>query len=183
MLTTRHVDNMVTLIKKSKETTKPQAVVDYNQMKWMLTILAVRWSVKWNRKVVFDLLNMSEVNACSIYKTETKKNINITDFKEAIVTRLLDQWLKQNNKNKIPFPGPSQPTTAHVLAKTNQVRCKKCYKELVKTMNHVNAASKTTLKCNVCEGMMYKYCFFQHIQIIQEIVTINWIFGFRRTIL
>lgn len=44
-------------------------------------------SLKWYRKIAFDiLLSTSVVNALSLFKSVTKNNVKITFFKEEIIT-------------------------------------------------------------------------------------------------
>lgn len=179
MLSTKHVDDLVTTVKNGKETTKPQMVVDYNQGKSFIDLSdqmsayhsgCLTKSVKWYVKIAFDLLiNTSCVNAWSIYKTVTNNNINSTDFKEAIVNSWLDQWLQHRGgiAEENPEPIAPQSTATHKLIATTRGRCKSCYNKMKTTFGRAVAVNKTkrvahvALKCNMCNQTMCKDCFFK----------------------
>lgn len=101
MLSTKHTDEMYTTIVRGKEKTKPAVVLDYNRGKSFIDLAdqlaayssPLRRSLKQYRKVKFELLiNTLVVNALSLFKTVTGKNIKIkiTEFKEALVIGLFN---------------------------------------------------------------------------------------------
>lgn len=167
ILSTKHVDNIITYIKQNKIIKKPQAVIEYNKGKTFIDLAdqmsayhssCLRRSVKWYRKVAFDLLlNTAVVNALSLYKLVTKTTISVTDFRESI----LNSWLDNNTVINVQ---PSRAVVTHELQKTTRGRCKLCYKNLVINLGRKEAILKTKkvqLKCSQCNERMCKDCFFK----------------------
>lgn len=143
MITTKHVDKMRTVTVRNKQYDKPVAVMDYNAGKSYIDMSdqmgaysnCLRKTVKWYRKVAFDLLlNVSIVNAWSIYKTVTNKNCTITTFKEDIV------------KLCIYTPSPEagyHELLSHLLVANNKrVRCPSCYKKSIRELGRRLAQKK-----------------------------------------
>lgn len=101
---------------------KPAAVDDHNRGKVFIdrsdqmASYSFRLSLKWHRKIVFDiLLSTSVVNACFIYKSITKNSITITKFKEEIA------------KSLFCFRNVSIPitTTSHKLVSSDNLKKRK----------------------------------------------------------
>ena len=87
-------------------TLKPLAVVEYNEGKCGIDYsnqmvsyaTTIRKGIKWHRKLgIRLLLRISVVNALTVYKIATRKNINIRIFRQLLVAKLLG--LSENTKN------------------------------------------------------------------------------------
>ena len=87
-------------------TLKPLAVVEYNEGKcgidyfdqMVFYATTIRKGIKWYRKLGIQLLlEISVVNALTVYKIATRKNINIRIFRQLLVAKLLG--LSENTKN------------------------------------------------------------------------------------
>lgn len=99
LITTKHTDETIEIWRKTGDMIKkPLAVEDYNTGKSFIDrsdqmasySSPLKRSIKWYRKVAFDiLLSTSVVNALSLYKSVTMNNITITRFKEEIIKPIL----------------------------------------------------------------------------------------------
>ena len=87
-------------------TLTPLAVVEYNEGKCGIDYFdqvifyatTIRKGTKWHRKLGIQLLlGISVVNALTVYKIATRKNINIKIFRQLLVAKLLG--LSENTKN------------------------------------------------------------------------------------
>lgn len=111
--------------------------------------------MKWYRKVAFDImLNVSVINALSIYKTVTSKTCTITSFKENIVKAL-------TSKHHTPYE--LAVNQEHVFVPNKCSRCPFCYKKRVRDVGRKIAqqnVKKTSAECNQC-GVMCRECFFE----------------------
>ena len=85
---------------------KPLDVVEYNEEKCGIDYsnqmvsyaTTIRKGIKWHRKLgIRLLLGISVVNALTVYKIATRKNINIRIFRQLLVAKLLG--LSENTKN------------------------------------------------------------------------------------
>lgn len=95
MLSTKHTDNMAIVLKKRGENKlKPEVVLDYNRGKFFIDLSdqvssygsPLRKSLKWYRKVVFELLlNTSVVNVLCLFQKTTATSIKITDFRSNLI--------------------------------------------------------------------------------------------------
>lgn len=157
---------MIEVQKRNVVKTKLLVVQEYNvgksyidrsdQMMSYSTLL--KKTVKWYKKVAFDiLLSTSIVNALSLFKSVTKNNsITVTLFKEQIIKQLLI---------KPTVPQPISPGLKHELVKKNQKRmCKPCYAQFSKNVGRSEAQNKTRKVFTHCEGcklQMCKDCFIQ----------------------
>jgi len=93
MLSTKHTDNMV-MVPRRENKSKPEVVLDYNRGKSFIDLSdqmasygsPLRKSLKWYRKVVFELLlNTSVVNALCLFQKTTATRIKITDFRSNLI--------------------------------------------------------------------------------------------------
>ncbi|KAL4104025.1 hypothetical protein QTP88_019338 [Uroleucon formosanum] len=107
---------------------KPKAV-DYNMGKSYIDCSdqmasyssPLKRSLKWYRKITFDiLLSTSVVNALSLFKSVTKNNVKITFFKEEIIKSLLHK--------------PEIPKTIPLKANHNLVTSENGKKECVRSV-------------------------------------------------
>ena len=87
-------------------TLKPLAVVEYDEGKCGINYsdqmvayaTTIRKGIKWYRKLGIQLLlGISVVNALTVYKIATRKNINIRIFRQLLVAKLLG--FSENTKN------------------------------------------------------------------------------------
>ena len=112
MLSTKHAPYMVQTTKKCYSNQpatnlKPLAVVNYNKGKcgmdysdqMVLCVTAMRKGVKWYRKLGIELLlGTFVVNALVVFKTATKRNIGIREFREMIASELLQLPSQKHNQ-------------------------------------------------------------------------------------
>lgn len=165
MLSTKHTDETYTMIRRGKEIRKPAVVVDYNKGKSLIDLAdqmgsyssPLRRSLKWYRKVVFELLlNTAVINALSVYKSVTGKIITITEFREQLVKGMVI------GRNVISI---DTPQIKHVIIKTSKpARCKICYKNLVTLLGRSTAQRRTRqvkTRCEACGINMCMTCFTQ----------------------
>ncbi|KAJ8964898.1 hypothetical protein NQ314_004537 [Rhamnusium bicolor] len=97
-ISTKHLDSMVNVTQRGGDKIKLQAIVEYNKGKSFIDVpdqmnsynSFTRRSLKWYRKVTFDLLlNVAVVNALSLYSKVTNSKMKITEFRESIVEDML----------------------------------------------------------------------------------------------
>ena len=142
-------------------TLKPLAVVEYNEGKcgtdysdqMVFYTTTIRKGIKWYRKLGIQLLlGISVVNALTVYKIATRKNINIRIFRQLLVAKLLG--LSENTKN--PCLRRSQCNIA--VRKNDSGRsirraCKLCCANKRRRMDRTKAQKnlkKTTTYCPNC---------------------------------
>lgn len=142
-------------------TLKPLAVVEYNEGKCGIDYsdqmvsyaTTIRKGIKWYRKRGIQfLLGISVVNALTVHKIATRKNINIGIFRQLLVAKLLG--LSKNTKN--PCLRQSQHNIA--VRKNDSGRsirraCKLCYASKRRRMDRTKAQKnlkKTTTSCPNC---------------------------------
>ena len=116
---------------------------------------AIRKGIKWYRKLGIQLLlGTSVVNALTVYKIATKKNINIRIFRQLLVAKLLG--LSENTKN--PCPRRNRHNIAvrkNDSGRSIRCACKLCYANKRCRMNRTKAQKnlttlKTTTYCPNC---------------------------------
>ena len=128
-------------------TLKPLAVVEYNEGKCGIDCsdqmvsyaTTIRKGIKWYRKLgIRLLLRISAVNALTIYKIATRKNINIRIFRQLLVAKLLG--LSENTKN------PCLRRSRHNIAvrkndsgRSIRLACKLCYANKRRRMDRTKA--------------------------------------------
>ncbi|XP_045454543.1 piggyBac transposable element-derived protein 4-like [Melitaea cinxia] len=184
MLTTKTsgLKTEVTQTRKRTPIIRPVTISNYNSGKTSIDISdqmatygsALRRCTKWYRKLFIEVLwGTSLVNAHFLYnKYSTKKKLTITEFREQVITGLLDR----HSQPCVTEPGPStsMPRRAsgnvkHYLVK-NKVgekavrgRCSECYKKYGRKGIEVNGkvvrASQVNTKCSVCDVIICKTCF------------------------
>ena len=142
---------------------QPLAVVEYNEEKcginysnqMVFYATAIRKGIKWYRKLGIQLLlGTSVVNALTVYKIATKKNINIRIFRQLLVAKLLG--LSENTKN--PCPRRNRHNIAvrkNDSGRSIRCACKLCYANKRCRMNRTKAQKnlttlKTTTYCPNC---------------------------------
>ena len=148
-------------------TLKPLAVVEYNEGKcgtdysdqMVFYTTTIRKGIKWYRKLGIQLLlGISVVNALTVYKIATRKNINIRIFRQLLVAKLLE--LSENTKN--PCFRRSRHNTA--VRKNDSGRiirraCNLCYANKRRRMDRTKAQKnlkKTATYCpNVLTNLSY----------------------------
>lgn len=161
MLSTKNLDAMTAVRTRSGEKFKPDVVEEYNTGKSFIDISDQlssyhsihRRSLKWYRKIAFDiLLNTAVVNALSVYSTTTGNKMSITKFRESITNSLLTKKKRDNN------------LSSHSLKKNvKRGRCYYCYCQIVKEEGRKVAQKKTPrvwTKCESCEKFLCNGCFF-----------------------
>ena len=141
-------------------TLKPPAVVEYNEGKCgidysdqMVSYAAtIRKAIKWYGKLGIQLLlGISVVNASTVYKIATGKNINIRIFRQLLVAKLLG--LSESTKN------PRLRRSRHNIAvrkndsgRSSRRACKLCYANERRRMGGTKAQKnlKKTTHCPNC---------------------------------
>lgn len=174
MLTTKHDDSLKTFLNKGRECIKPAVVLDYNKGKTFIDLsdqMAAyapycRRTVKWYKRLLFHLITATTiVNALHLFNTLNGKRINITRFKELIVSGLL------NSDADVMRPSTSRDPQRHTLKelegqkRVTRKRCFTCYKKMSKKHNAAYArknAKKVNTICEQCEQPMCLVCFQNH---------------------
>ncbi|KAL4148280.1 hypothetical protein QTP88_002557 [Uroleucon formosanum] len=125
MLSTRHGIEMVDMGRISRNgenIKKPEAIVFYNKNKQGIDVsdqmnsyfTPLRKSIRWYHKVVFQLLlGTSVVNALVMYKELTGKSIQISQFRQQIIEKLIKK------KDEITI---SSSSIKHKLVQTNETK-------------------------------------------------------------
>ncbi|KAJ4440143.1 hypothetical protein ANN_08281 [Periplaneta americana] len=122
MLSTKHLDETVTVQKHDKEITKPKVIIDYNNSKAFSDIsdqlkaynTSLKRGIKWYRKLA--IFGTTIVNAHIMFSTVTKNKISITRFKEIVCEELLGM---KNAENDEQIPNVNIPEN-HVLQETDK---------------------------------------------------------------
>ena len=135
-------------------TLKPLAVVEYNEGKCGIDYsnqmvsyaTTIRKGIKWHRKLgIRLLLGISVVNALTVYKIATRKNINIRIFRQLLVAKLL---------------GLSENDSGRSIRRAYKL----CYANKRRRMDRTKAQKnlkKTTTHCPNCpdQPQLYIECF------------------------
>lgn len=141
-------------MKKGKDLTKPNVIVDYNKGKAFIDLSDLmgayapflRRTIKWYRRLVFHLITATiVVNALHLSEKINNKKININKFKEAVILGLIEA----------PQPIDARPSTSKGTIKRRCVlkeaegqkrvtrkRCSKCYN----TMSIAHKMSRTPVR-------------------------------------
>lgn len=115
----------------------------------------LRKSIKWYRKVAFELLlNTSVINAHIVYNKVINTNVNIQDFRKCIILYLTNcnELIKRNENSK------DIKKIGHKLLKAqgtsrNRGMCKSCYHRLKDKFSRkeaLNKAKKVMIYCVEC---------------------------------
>lgn len=168
LITTKHTDETIEIRRRTGDIIKkPLAVEDYNVGKSFIDrsdqmssySSPLKRSIKWYRKVAFDiLLSTTVVNALSLYKSVTMNNITITRFKEEIIKPLLF---------KPTVPALPVTPTSHKLISCGNLKkrmCQKCYSRLSSEFGRKVAQNKTRkilTRCEGCNIFMCRDCFIK----------------------
>nr|XP_022912443.1 piggyBac transposable element-derived protein 4-like [Onthophagus taurus] len=148
ILSTRYGNEMVPLIKRGKEIQKPKNMVEYNKYKSNIDIsdqlksynTCLRRSMKWYRKLAFELLTGSAiVNAYIAYKEITNNKISITAFKEEVINGLLKTARQEETSENMT-------EIEHKLEdvdRSKRRRCVICYKKISNESGREQASRKT----------------------------------------
>ena len=135
-------------------TLKPLAVVEYNEGKCGIDYsnqmvsyaTTIRKGIRWHRKLgIRLLLGISVVNALTVYKIATRKNINIRIFRQLLVAKLL---------------GLSENDSGRSIRRAYKL----CYANKRRRMDRTKAQKnlkKTTTHCPNCpdQPQLYIECF------------------------
>lgn len=97
VLSTKHSDEMENVTIKTGVCCKPKIIIDYNKGKTAIDLSdqmgayssPLRRSLKWYRKLVFDLLlNTAVVNALHMFQNVTGRKMSVTTFRKQLVDAL-----------------------------------------------------------------------------------------------
>ena len=159
MLTTSK-NHQCKLVQGTNGKVKPDAVFDYNMAKKGVDLSdqlsayysCLRKTIKWYRKVIIQLIcGTSLANAWYIHKRWGTTNMNMLQFREVIIDRLL-----ANEEIDRHIPAHKHVLQSHEgSAREFRKRCKECYKNLSKTKGRDYATKKATrvkTYCGQCEG-------------------------------
>lgn len=101
MLSIKHEDNVQHIQNRMGPViSKPEVVLDYNRGKGLVDVSdlmalyhsPLRQSMKWYRKVAFELLlNTSVFNALVLYNKVNNCNMSVTEFRQSIVLRMIEK--------------------------------------------------------------------------------------------
>ncbi|OAF63971.1 hypothetical protein A3Q56_08323 [Intoshia linei] len=149
MISTFHGMNYDLIKRKwrnGKEISKPHVILDYNRVKGGINLSDqlieyynfARKSIKWYRKIVFQLISISVLNSSIIYNNYYNLSLKMTlaEFSESIIKELIKpKTACTNSKPK------SHPLT--IIGSRNgkfiRRRCKSCYQVLSNNNNRENA--------------------------------------------
>lgn len=166
LLSTRHTLEM--LPARKTKTLKPDSILFYNKEKKAVDISdqmtsyqnCLRKSVKWYRKLAFDmLLNFAVINTWVIYQEAVTDKIPIVEFRKKLIRALC------NIPDCIESAGLSRTTTHRIAAdkgkryKTRR-QCRGCYQHLSAKFGAVHArnhAKKVITFCKDCPETPF-YC-------------------------
>ncbi|XP_052745804.1 piggyBac transposable element-derived protein 4-like [Bicyclus anynana] len=127
VLSTKHSDRFGMIKKRQNTVMKPQIIIDYNKAKGAVDLSdqmaayssPLRKTVKWYKKLAVDLLlNTAMVNALTLYKSVTKKNMQMVDFRRFIMMNLCGV-----HEDTVPDQRPKR--IKHCLEKKDGSGCKK----------------------------------------------------------
>lgn len=157
------LDNTRKKNRKGEIIRKPRCVLDYNkakkgvdmsdQMSSYFTVL--RKSLKWYRKVCFELLfGTCVVNAWVVYNATTGSKVSMLEFRERLV-RALGNTLTSEFEEKTPKRKTHTFIKPEGKGRKPRKRCVGCYQKLRETMDSRTADKKTRKVisyCNDCDG-------------------------------
>ena len=177
LLSSKHIHQTITVNRHTGPVQKPKAIVDYNNGKSSVDLsdqmasynTALRKTIKWYRKIAIELIfGTTLVNAHILYKKINDSNINITEFREQIIEKLLfgdeenynEQGTEQsqrassnrrNNLNTHSYKKKEGPS--HTVRRY----CKGCYQKKKEGLLEKNKVKKVTTYCDNCVNKPH-YC-------------------------
>jgi hypothetical protein len=170
-LTTKSVPEMVEVQTRRGSIQKPSTIVQYNAAKSFIDISdqmasygsPIRRSVKWYRKVMFELLtNTAVVNAHAVHKRISTTPMDIIKFREELTLQILFRKTQEEDSSV------SQTNLlSHSLTElSKRGRCTSCYTRLSEEFGRAHALRKTPQVRMNCPGCLdYKFlcmnCFFK----------------------
>lgn len=166
MLSTKHSSGSSTIRKKGKVIRKPRMILAYNKAKGAVDMSdqmtayssPLRKTVKWYRKLAFELiLNTAMVNAWVMYTENTKNKLSIVEFRRQLVDYLANPGSVHNEEATMERPKRKKHT---LLKKEGPVRktrryCVECYKDAAKTYGSreaKNKSKKVATYCKMCQS-------------------------------
>lgn len=176
-LTTKSVPEMTAITtKRGKIVEKPSTIIDYNAVKGFIDQSdqmasynsPIRRSVKWYRKIAFELIaNTTIVNAHVMYTTVQQNKMDITEFREQLVLGLIKK--AQSLSNAMPNSDDTSedtPQMNHIIMTTNKrSRCSSCYEKMKTEFGRGHAVKHAKQVKTMCPGCnpsasMCTDCFF-----------------------
>ncbi|KAJ8912402.1 hypothetical protein NQ315_013468 [Exocentrus adspersus] len=167
MLSTKHDAEVVERTRNGKAKQVPNVVIDYNKGKSSVDLSdqmgsysnPLRRSVKWYRRIAFELLlTTSMVNAFILYKQVTHNNINITDFKKDVIRHLASAGEEEITVQEEPEPKKRRIHSLKKKEGESKHKTRRCCKGCYKKNNDQHGrkyATNRTLKvdtyCDDCE--------------------------------
>jgi hypothetical protein len=172
-LTTESVPELVEVQTKKGEVQKPSTIVQYNGIKSFIDVsdqkasysTAVRRGIKWYRKVAIELLaNTAVVNALIAFQSVTGKNIDITSFREKIITAIFEERSSSLVEVHL-LPQVEVQRNHKPIEVESRGRCTRCYKMNSERNGRAYAMKMTPrlkTRCQACdEKFLCLKCFFE----------------------
>lgn len=171
MISTFHGNELktVTKLKHSGDTAlKPSVIVDYNRVKGGADLSnqmtefcsPARKSIKWYKKVVFQLLNIGVFNSWIIYN-KISKSYTLADFTKAISSCLLGNFNTSVRQNLSHFLGGVHKLTNIPRRESGKIarkRCVSCYENIANSENVQEARKKAKRVSTECQRCSKAYC-------------------------
>lgn len=169
LLSTKHSTQFASKCTKSgKSVIKPQIIIDYEKAEEAVHLCdkiaetsstcTLLEPMKWYKKLAIDLLlNIAVVNALTLYKSMTNKNIQIVDFRKELVVYLC-QKNTNDQEEETTMAEPTLEAIKHKLIKKvgpvrlNRRTCHQCYKDKTKVMGRMLAKNRSPKVATYCEN-------------------------------
>lgn len=176
ILSTKHGNDMQEVSCNRQTKMKPKVVIDYNKGKAAVDLSdqlgaysnPLRKSVKWFRKVAFELLlTTAMVNSYILYKLVTGEHMSVTDFKKQIVKHLVTNNEDIISKKHIPTSIAHHVIEVKTEGSKHQRRkmCKNCYKKNSEEHGRQYAMNKTKNVHTFCKSVCVFCVLMNFIQI------------------
>lgn len=118
MLTSQFEDKMIDTGKRDRhgnQVVKPLSVLKYNESMGAIdktdmllsSIECVRKTIKWYKKLFFHMIDLSLLNAYSVFKTVTGKHLSLASFHLQLIRQILIKYSMKITSNKIGRPRSS----------------------------------------------------------------------------
>ncbi len=121
ILTTMHDNIMVPTgkidHKKQTPVIKPRCIIDYNlnmgsvdKVDMMLSSIdCMRKSIKWYKKLFFQIVDYCILNAHAMYKVKTGSSIRLADFQLELIRLLIEKYKDEGTRRGIRLPTKDTP--------------------------------------------------------------------------
>lgn len=170
MLTTIHEDEQLPIQKHGKITMKPKCIKEYNENMGSVdktdmllsSVECVRKTIKWYKKIFFHLIDLSLLNAYSLYKTVTGNHIPIAQFQIELIRQIIEKY----HTDRVTKPRPStkdQPSKLidrHFPAEVPATQSGRLARRRCQLCKKNNKRTDTRYMCIECDvGLCAAPCF------------------------